>query len=269
MTKDAGSPTLGEAATLFLASLKPAEREAGQQEVNRFVRWFDRARPVAGLRVPEVGHYAERLPADGNLENKLKPVRAFLSYARKQGWCKSNLAIHLKAKKSTASSRSLPRRPSPESVSLSRDKYDELRAELADLKVKSLALVEEIRLAAADKDFKENAPLHAARERRGHVEGRIMELEATLKAAVVISEDERPRDAAGAGIGDRVTICDLATGDELCCRLVSPREADAGQGKVSSASPIGKAIMGKCQGETVEIKAPAGTLRYRIKLLER
>jgi len=111
--------------------------------------------------------------------------------------------------------------------------------------------------------------LHAARERRGHVEGRIMELEATLKAAVVIDEDEKPRGAAGAGIGDKVTIRDLASGDELCCRLVSPREADPGQGKISSASPIGQAIMGKCRGETVEIKAPAGTLRYRIKRLER
>ncbi|MFC2019695.1 GreA/GreB family elongation factor [Chloroflexota bacterium] len=267
MTKDSGAPTLGEAATLFLASLKPAERDAGQQDVNRFVRWFDRARPMAGLRVPEVGLYAERLPADGNLENKLKPVRAFLSYARKQGWCKSNLSIHLKAKKSTASSRPLSRRPSPESVSLSQDKYDELKAELADLKVKSLELVEEIRRAAADKDFKENAPLHAARERRGHVEGRVIELEATLKAAVVIGD--RPRDAVGAGVGDRVTICDLASGDELCCRLVSPREADAGQGKISSASPIGRAIMGKHQGETVEIKAPVGILHYRIERLER
>ena len=260
------NPGLGEAAGRFLTKLSPQEREASQQEVYRFVRWYGWERPFAGLTAPEVANYAERLSlSDTDYAKKLELIRAFLAYAKKEGWSRTNMASHLKTKKAKAvpqaAGRALP------DVSLTRQRYDELEAELADLKSRSHELIDEIRRAAADKDFRENAPLAAAREERGHVEGRIRELEEILKAATIIDEKREP--ALKTGIGDRIAVVDLASGDELHYIIVDPREVDPTKGKISIASPLGKALIGRNDGEVIEIAVPAGKLRYQIKRVER
>ena len=142
-----------------------------------------------------------------------------------------------------------------------------MKTELDNLKKKSRELVGEIQRAAADKDFRENAPLHAAREERGHVEGRIKELEQTLKAATIIEEKKTP--AKKSSIGDSIVVCELASGEECRYMIVDPREVNIAKGKISIASPLGKALLGRSDGETVEITAPAGKLRYQIKHVER
>ena len=138
---------------------------------------------------------------------------------------------------------------------------------MATLKSKRSQAIDEIRRAAADKDFRENAPLEAAREQRGHLERRIRELEETVKSARVIDGEQRV--TLKASIGDRVVLRDLASGEELRYMIVSPREVDPTRGKVSSASPIGKAIIGRGEGEVVEVMAPAGRLRYQIEQVTR
>ncbi len=152
-------------------------------------------------------------------------------------------------------------------IELTRQGYDELESELNALKDKRPELIEQIRRAAADKDFKENAPLTAAREQRGHLEGRIKELEATLKAAKVI--EEQSKEGPKISIGDRLILQDLASGEELNCQIVNPREVNPAQGKISSASPLGSALIGRGEGEAVEIAVPAGRLRYQVKQIER
>jgi transcription elongation factor GreA len=269
MTNGGGQhPGLGEAAGLFLAKLSPAESEVSQPEVYKFVRWYGWERPLAGLTAPEVANYAERLSqSDTDYAKKLELIRAFLAYAKKSGWSKTNLAIHLKAKKVKAGPQSAARHGLPETVSLTKQGYAELKAELAELKRKRPQLIEEMRRAAADKDFRENAPLAAAREQRGHLEGRIRELEGALKAATIISEDKGP--ALKTNIGDRIVLSDLASGEELRYIIVDPREVDPTQGKISIASPLGRALIGRNEGEIAEVKVPAGKLRYQIKRIER
>ena len=66
-------------------------------------------------------------------------------------------------------------------------------------------------------------------------------------------------------IGSNIVLLDLASGEELHYTIVSPREVDPVKGKISSVSPIGKAIIGRSQGDAIEIKVPAGRLRYKIK----
>ena len=94
-----------------------------------------------------------------------------------------------------------------------------------------------------------------------------MELEEILRSAVII--DEKRKDAPRVNIGDNIVLRDLASGEELRYTLVNPREVDATRGKISGASPIGKAAIGKGQGEVVEVNVPAGKLRYQIKQIER
>jgi transcription elongation factor GreA len=260
-------PSLGEAAARFLAKLSPKERDISQPEIYKFARWYGWERPFSHLSPPHVASYAEQLSvSDTDYSRKLELVRSFLAHAKKAGWSHTNLATHLKTKKAksapVAAGRGLP-----EAVSLTRQRYDELAAELDTLKKRSRELVEEIQRAAADKDFRENAPLAAAREERGHVEGRIKEFEETLKAASIIDDNREP--AIKTGIGDSIILGDLASGEELRYTIVDPREVDPARGKISIASPLGKALIGRSDGEIVEIMAPAGKLRYRIKRIER
>ena len=260
--------SLGEAASYFLADLPLEDRGASQQEIYKFIRWFGRERPFAALTAAEVANYAEQLSlSDTDYIRKLELIRTFLLYARKRGWTKTNLATHLKARKSKTRHQSSSRLSSTETVVLSQEGYAQLKAELGSLQSKRLEAIDEIRRAAADKDFRENVPLQAAREQRGHLEGRIMELEKTLKSAVSI--DEKKETTSRISIGDSVTLCDLDSGEELSYILVSSKEVDPTRGKISSASPIGQAVIGKERGDIVEVVVPAGKLRYQIKQVDK
>jgi transcription elongation factor GreA len=260
--------SLAEAARHFLAGLSPEEGKMSQQEVYKFVRWYGKERPLAELTAPEVASYAEWLSlSDTNYAKKVELVRAFLVYARKEGWSKSNLAVHLKPRKRKAGRHSSARRGLPKTVSLTRQGYVELKTELDALKSKRPQAIDEMRRAAADKDFRENAPLEAAREQRGHLEGRIRELEETVKSAIII--DDKQEITLKVGVGDEVVLRDLASREKLHYTIVSPREVDPKRGKISSASPVGKAIIGRGEGEMVEIVVPAGKLRYRLEQVRR
>ena len=261
-------PSLGEAVTFYLGKLSAKDRDASQPEIYRFARWYGWESSFATLAGPAVASYSDQLNvSDIDYEKKFTILRAFLAYAKKAGWSATNLATHLKTKKGKAAQSIASRRNAPETVTLTQQRFDELKAELETLKKKSRELVGEIQRAAADKDFRENTPFHAAREERGHVEGRIKELEVALKAATIIQEKKEP--AVKSGIGDSIIVCDLATGEECRYIIVDPREVNPAKGKISLVSPLGKALLGRKDGETVEITVPAGRLRYQVKRIER
>ena len=268
MTSNGENLSLSEAAGRFLASLPAEDRGTSQQEIYKFVRWYGWERPFTRLTAPEVANYAERISqSDTDYLKKLELIRAFLVYAKKEGWRRDNLAVHLKARKGKTKVRASVRKSKLESVKLTQQGYDELKVELGALQSKRPQIIDDMRRAAADKDFRENAPLDAAKEQRGQLEGRIMELEEILNSAVIIGE--KRKDAPRINIGDSIVLQDLASGEELHYTLVNPREVDATKGKISGASPIGKATIGKGQGEVVEVTVPAGKLRYQIKQIER
>lgn len=261
-------PSLGEAASGFLASLPPEKGEASQQAVYGFVRWYGWERPFGKITAPEVAKYAEQLSlSQASYLNNLEATRAFLAYAKKQGWSKTNLATHLKPKKAKIRLPSSAGHNLPQAASLTQEGYAQMKAELEDLKSRRTQAIEEIRRAAADKDFRENAPLEAAREERGRLEGQIRELEAALKSATIMDETQKP--TLKVSMGDSIVLRDQTSNDELRYTIVSPREVDPIKGKISSDSPIGKALIGRAQGDTVEITAPVGKLRYQIEQILR
>jgi transcription elongation factor GreA len=257
------TPGLAEAAEQFLGGLTAEKRAAGQQEVLRFVRWFGAEETLDHLAPPQIGNYAENLSqADADFAGKMAVLRTFLAWAKKAGLSSTNLATHLKARQTRVGGVRKERRREQESVTLTKQGHADLQAELAELIARRPGLIEATRLAAADKDFKENAPLAAAREERGYVEGRVKEIEEMLASAVVVEE-------AGAGshvvgIGVSVVLSDESSGNEMRYTLVGPNEVDAANGRISGASPIGQALIGKRAGEAVEVKAPAGTRRYKV-----
>ncbi|MFH1031703.1 MAG: GreA/GreB family elongation factor [Chloroflexota bacterium] len=267
MTHNNQSLKLSEAVFRFLASLAPAEREANQPELLRFVRWYGWDKPLDSLSAPDMDTYAEHLAQSSpDHARKLELVRAFLAYAKKQGWLKTNLAVHLKAKKGKSRLPTSPKRVSQETVFLTEEGQAKLEAELAVLESKRPEIIEQMRRAAADKDFRENAPLAAAREQRGHLEGKIIEIKGILKSAVVAENKEKV--PSNVNIGDSVILQDIGSGEERRYTLVGPREVDPAKGKISVVSPIGKAVVGRAEGEVVGVQTPTGRWSFRIKAIE-
>ena len=263
-----GIPSLGEVATLYLNKLSVKDRDSSCAEIYKFARWYGWDSSFSRLAGPAVASYAEQLNVtDIDYEKKIGILRSFFAYAKKTGWSQANLSTHLKSKKGKTAPVISVGRETIETATLTQQRYDELKAELDKLKKKSRELVVEIQRAAADKDFRENAPLDAAREERGHVEGRIKELEHTLKSATIIGERKEP--ARKSSIGDNILVCDLASGEECRYIIVDPREVNAAKGKISIVSPLGKALLGRIDGEMVEITVPAGKMRYQVKRIER
>jgi transcription elongation factor GreA len=263
------TPSLGEAAAKYLEKLSAKQKDSNQPEIYKFARWCGTDSHFSKLSGPTVAGYAEQLSvSDIDYTRKLTLLRAFLAYAKKAGWSQTNLGIHLKTKKGKTGPVKAPSRNAPEAmtVTLTRQKYDELTKELEQAKAKSLKLMKDIQTAAADKDFRENAPLHAAREERGHVEGQIKELEQTLKATTIIDENKAP--TLKSVVGNTIIVCDLASGEECRYMIVDPREVNPSKGKISIASPLGKALLGKQSGQVVEITAPIGRMSYRIIRIE-
>lgn len=256
--------TLAEVATDFLASLPAEERDECRQELNKFVRWCGSDRLLCELAAPEVANYAESIDGTSvNTTKKITPVKAFLTYAKKKNFTQSNLSVHLRVKKVTPKKGSQVRRPA--TLNMSEEGYRKLADELTSLKDERPKIAESIRKAAADKDFRENAPLDAAKEHQGMVEARIRELEHTLKSSAIKTEKT---DSTKVSIGSTVVLRDVCNNEEVRYKLVNPREANPLKGKLSVESPTGKALLSRTQGEVIEVVAPAGTLRYRVQKIE-
>ncbi len=257
--------SLEELATRYLFSLPESERAGNGQEINRFLFWFGRERRVAELSIPEVAKYAEQISATDPLRN-LEPVRAFLQYAKKEKLTSSNLAAHLRVKKAPTKPEGLGKKPPRQAQSLSPEGYAKLEAELAALKGERSRLAEELHLAAADKDFRENAPLEAVREEKGRQEARIRELDSILQSAIIDTGERR--ELSKIVTGHTVIIRDLDSDTELRYTLVNPSEVNPMQGKISIASPMGKALLGRGEGEVIEVTAPVGMFHYLIERVE-
>jgi transcription elongation factor GreA len=151
----------------------------------------------------------------------------------------------------------------PETVYLTRERLVEIENELRDLKTNGRKSVAgKIAEARGHGDLSENAEYDAAKEEQQHLELRISKLEATLARAKIIDARDLPNDKIY--ILSRVKLKDLKTNEDFEYLLVSPEESNFENNKISVTSPIGKALLGKNRGDLVEIKVPAGTLKYKI-----
>lgn len=141
---------------------------------------------------------------------------------------------------------------------------ERLQAELHRLKtVERPEVINAIAEARAQGDLSENAEYDAARERQGFVEGRIQELESTLSNAQII--DPKALDVDGKAVfGATVEIEDLESGERLTYQIVGDVEADIRSNLISVSSPVARALIGKGEGDVVEVKAPAGIREYEV-----
>ncbi len=142
-----------------------------------------------------------------------------------------------------------------------------LREELDYLKnVKRPDLAERLRFAIKQGDLSENADYAAAKEEQGFLEGRILELERTLRDIVILDESSVAPDVAR--LGTKVTVIEQGFSDRETFQLVGKAEADPTQGRISNESPLGQALIGRRVGDTVRVTAPGGETVFRIVAVE-
>ncbi len=137
--------------------------------------------------------------------------------------------------------------------------YKKLKAEYDDLvNVQRPAIVNDISAAREMGDLRENGYYTASREKQSFIEGRILELEELLKNAEIVETT----DDGTVGLDCKVKV--RVVDNELVYHIVSPEEVDFEKNKISHESPLGKALMGKKVGDSVEFEAPVGKVTYKI-----
>ncbi|MDP8982254.1 MAG: transcription elongation factor GreA [Acidobacteriota bacterium] len=125
-----------------------------------------------------------------------------------------------------------------------------------------IELPREIAKARAHGDLKENAEYHAAKERQGVVNARLGQLQSRLREVSMIDMSRIPRDRVG--LGSMVVVLDYEKDCEVTYKLVTTEESDLAKGRISTTSPIGKALLGKREGDTVKVQIPDGTREMEI-----
>jgi transcription elongation factor GreA len=146
--------------------------------------------------------------------------------------------------------------------------FKKLEQEIKQLKYEDRpAIIEAIATAREFGDLSENAEYHAAKEKQGFIEGKILDLEDKLSRAEVIDTSKLSNDSVK--FGAAVKLIDDDTEEELVYHIVGEYEADMAKSRISISSPIAKALIGKAVGEVVEVQTPKGIRAFEILEINR
>ena len=141
--------------------------------------------------------------------------------------------------------------------------FKRLQDELSELKTtKTAEITERLAEARAQGDLSENSEYDDAKDAQAKNEARIREIEALLKDAIVLSDDDISK--TNVSLGSLVTLRDEQTKEEIEYSIVNANEQDVFEGRLSVDSPVAKAIIGKKKGATVTVTTPAGNFKYKI-----
>ena len=261
--------SLKEAFQAYVRQMPTESKKAAQPEIAKFVRYLGSDRNINSIIPSEIGEYNETFgakTATRDATERLASVKLFLAFLKKKDLIQVNLAQHLRLRKSrTNSSRGSKVKLSESntrSVRLTQSGYNEMTKQLAQLQDERVRIVQDIQRAAADGDVRENAPLEAAREAQGMTIGKIQEIEATLKVAVII--DAKGQDQTRVHIGSKVELTEIGSNKTVKYQLVAPNEANPLANKISIVSPVGSAILGHSLGDEVKVKTPRGEHVFKI-----
>lgn len=154
-----------------------------------------------------------------------------------------------------------------EKIPMTAGGYARLEEELKRLKGEDRpAIIRAIAEARAHGDLSENAEYHAAKERQGFIESRVIELEDKLRRAQVIDPKSLKGDTVK--FGATVKVVDADTDQETCYQIVGPDEADIKNGLLSISAPLARALIGKGEGDTIEVSTPGGGKSYEVLSVE-
>ena len=263
--KEQVSLSLNKAFQTYVRQMPQDTKKAAQPEIAKFVRWLGGDRLISSIVPSEIGEYNEIFgakTATRDATERLSAVKLFLTFLKKKEHIDVNLAQHLRLRKSRVASKISATPNQTRSIRLTQSGYNEMKKQLTQLQNERVRIVEDIQRAAADGDVRENAPLEAAREAQGMAVGKIQEIEATLKVAVIIDAKNEDRDRVH--IGSKFQLTDTTSSKVFKYQLVEPNEANPLSSKISILSPVGSAILGHKLGDEIKVKTPRGEQVYKI-----
>lgn len=274
----------GDASAHFLSAREPEKARDERPEIERFVDWIGAEREMHTLTGDEIDTYMrERFPdilvgsgedsedeeheLDEAAAGQIEPLRAFLAYASRLAFTEENLVPHLRLGERAGGARGAGAAAElgGRAYYVTIEGLASLEQEVESLKARRPEIAADLRAAMADKDFRENAPLDAARDTQAHLEARIRVIEDQLRHAVIIDRDSK---RGRANVGSTVKVLNLNADREQTFQLVSPSEVDPAEGKISVESPVGSAVINQVPGDEVVVQAPAGDVRLRVLEVE-
>jgi len=245
----------------FMAT-EPEKLREGVPAIRALLESFGLDRQVGELKGSDVTAFVRSLPS--STPEDVEPLRAFLAYCSRLNFTDDNLVPFLQLGPAAGGARGgqgANAELGGAAFYVTFDGLKRLEAQVAEEKAKRPLIADKLREAMADKDFRENAPLDAARDEQAHLEMRIRDLESKLRNAVIIDEDAK---AGRANVGSVVVLLNLSTNKQQEFTLVSPTEVDPKSGKISIQSPVGVAVMNRSTGDEVTVNAPSGPMKFKL-----
>jgi transcription elongation factor GreA len=265
---DTSETTLGQVISKYLSGVPPAVREPIARELSRFARWIGPEMAISRIAPIDVSRYQEHLPESSvDINGRLEPVKTFLTSLKTRKLTDVNLGAHIRLQRAPRprTGQQAGQGDTPE-VRITEQGYALLTQELTHLESDVRPQVtDELGRAYSDRDFRENAPYDAAKQKLAQVQGRIDDIRRTLSAASIYTGYSTEK----VDLGTAVTLRDLAENEEVVYTVVGPGEVSPREGKISVQSPVGSALMNRQMGEIVEVQTPAGIHSFRIERIER
>jgi transcription elongation factor GreA len=253
----------------FLETLPMVVRDENASELNVFLDWYGQDHPLKDLKPDQVSAFARQFGSGApDPVKRLAILRAFLTFARTQGYLTRDLTGAVRIGDEFASTKLQAARPTGMGVvRLTPEGYSQLQTELEALKAQRPEIAHELDEARSSSMMEDTQEVDWVRHYQALLESRIGELEGVLRRAEVLRDEEVPEGRVG--LGSTVVLRDLDSEREFRFLIVDSPEARPSQGKISTVSPTGQALLDREEGDTVEVHAPGGIIRYRIEAIER
>lgn len=254
--------TLGEAMAEYLQHVKPDLRSSYGTYIRKFVEYSGDDSLVSGLSGSRVELYAEQQikASDPAAPERVAALKAWFQYLKKKEYATANYGVHIRVRRAAgraAGAQSVRIEQAP--IEMTAEGIAELRKQYEELQSRHNDLIKAVEIARSDGDLRENAPYHAAREALSFHQQKMKELENSLGRAIVVEAG-----ASRSTVGSTVKVTNLDRGTQHDYVLVSAREANAGQSRISVESPVGKELLGRREGEEIVVAAPSGEMHFRI-----
>ena len=260
------SPTVTNALAQYTSSASYKQTPNGQHALSNFARWSGRDRLLGSLRPQEMAEYGHILGGSGgsqeDTDENIQALKKFLSFCYSHNLTALSLAKHIKVRRKRTKSANQQKLVSNK-IEITADGFRKTETDLSKIQEQLLTVAEEIRVAMADKDFRENAPLDAAREKQGMLDAQRKILEDRRDNAVIVNNPQKG--TTKVQIGSTIRISEDSTGLEKEYLIVNPAESDPVENKISPISPVGRAMMNHLIGDNVVVSTPRGKLSYHIR----
>ena len=234
------------------------------RELDRFVKHFRELEiDLPAISPSQIGTYAEEACKNSSAPEALEglqSVRKFLRFAFDNSHTQVNLSTHFRIRRPRISLDS--RGDVNRGQQMTQEGYNQLITEKSGLESNRVSISEAIHRAASDGDVRENAPLEAAREQQGREEARIKEIDSMLRTAIIV--DGSGKGTKSVRVGTTIRVEEISKKKKTKYTLVSPSEANPLEGKISDASPLGKAFIGKRAGQLAVADTPKGNTTFKI-----